>query len=169
MVSVNRKESDAFLAQVFGELLYYIERIEKYSDMEPDAFASDEIVQDALMLQMQNVGNALKQITGREGKPGPFGLEELYPELPWRKLKGMRDIIAHNYIKISILYPWDAAKEQIPLLKEIITNAMASNPEMATAVETSLNACRYVRKKDCQDFIDSFDDNIEENASMPKL
>ena len=44
-------------------------------------------------------------------------LTKKYPEIPWRELSGMRDIIAHGYERIDHTRIWFTVIEEIPLLK----------------------------------------------------
>ena len=43
-----------------------------------------------------------------------------YPSIPWESIKGMRDRIAHGYFEIDIDVVYDALKNDIPPLLEVI-------------------------------------------------
>jgi len=43
-----------------------------------------------------------------------------YPSIPWESVKGMRDRIAHGYFEIDIDVVFDALKNDIPPLLEVI-------------------------------------------------
>jgi uncharacterized protein with HEPN domain len=42
--------------------------------------------------------------------------KEIYSGVPWRNIKGMRNIMAHKYGEISIDTVWEAITEDVPLL-----------------------------------------------------
>jgi len=39
------------------------------------------------------------------------------PELPWSKMSGMRNVLAHNYFEIDLELVWAAIEEDLPTLK----------------------------------------------------
>lgn len=41
---------------------------------------------------------------------------ESLPQVPWRRMAGMRDVLIHNYDQIDPQAVWDAATEHIPEL-----------------------------------------------------
>jgi uncharacterized protein with HEPN domain len=43
-----------------------------------------------------------------------------YPAIPWKRLMGMRDRMAHGYFQIDIDIVFDALKNEIPPLFEVI-------------------------------------------------
>lgn len=40
----------------------------------------------------------------------------LYPEIPWREVMGMRDIIVHHYFEVDADVIFNTVKQNIPLL-----------------------------------------------------
>lgn len=47
-------------------------------------------------------------------------LRDEYPDIPWKKIAGMRDIFIHEYFGIKLKRVWDTIKEDIPVLKQKI-------------------------------------------------
>lgn len=92
------------------DILDCIEKIEKYignlSEME---FVEDDSVQDAVMRRLEIVGEAVKHLSP-EIKSG-------HPEIPWKDVAGMRDILIHEYAGVQIERVWKTAKNDLPPLK----------------------------------------------------
>ncbi len=65
---------------------------------------------------MTAIGEGLKQVDKlTEGR-----LFADYPQVDWKGLKGIRDIITHQYFDISAEAVFESCKKDIPLLMEAI-------------------------------------------------
>ena len=74
------------------------------------AIEADWIRYDAVLRNLEILGEAAKGISDE--------LRQLYPEIPWRKIAGMRDIVAHRYFGLDRDAIWDAVKNRVPSLLE---------------------------------------------------
>lgn len=54
----------------------------------------------------------------------PGFLNEFFPEVPWRSIIGMRNHIAHGYFELDAELIFDAIKNDLPPLLEIIHKAI---------------------------------------------
>ena len=78
-----------------------------------DDFIKDDIgleKLDSICMQLINVGEALKQID----KLTNSKLLSNYPDIDWKKAKGMRDIITHHYFDIDAETVYAVCSEHIP-------------------------------------------------------
>jgi uncharacterized protein with HEPN domain len=66
-----------------------IRRIEEAVQEGREAFESSHIVQDAVIRKFEVMGEAVKQRSPE--------LRNQYPEVPWRRIAGFRDVLIHNY------------------------------------------------------------------------
>ena len=76
---------------------------------------------DAICMMLIVIGESLKnldRITGGTFLPR-------YPEVDWKKAKGMRDILTHHYTDINAEAVFNTCKGKIPLLRETIQKMTA--------------------------------------------
>ncbi|MGE4518608.1 MAG: DUF86 domain-containing protein [Desulfobacteraceae bacterium] len=90
-------------------------RIEKYIEgFDYNEFSENELVQDAVIRQLEIIGEAVKKIS-------PY-LKVLYSEIPWKDIAGMRDKLIHDYFGVDIETVWLTAFNDIPeIYKKIIS------------------------------------------------
>lgn len=85
--------------------------IEEYSQsLTENEFIRNHLIQDAIIRRFEIMGEATKNIDEK--------LRNEYPDIPWKKIAGMRDIFIHEYFGIQLKRVWNTIKEEIPVLKQ---------------------------------------------------
>ncbi|MEN8251953.1 MAG: DUF86 domain-containing protein [Bacteroidota bacterium] len=94
-------------------ILNSINRILDYiSDKDREAFEADLVTQDAVVRQLEIIGEATKRVSNE--------LRSMHPDIPWSDMAGMRDVLIHDYIDVDLGVVWKTASEDIPNLKALI-------------------------------------------------
>ena len=71
---------------------------------------------DSICMQFIAIGESLKGLD----KITSGALLVTHPEIDWKHVKGLRDIIAHHYFDIDAEQIWWIIEKEIPSLKEAI-------------------------------------------------
>ena len=91
-----------------------IDKIKGYTKgVDYHGLVQDTKTLDAVTHNLLIIGEATKQI--------PDSLRRQYPEIPWRQVAGLRDVIAHTYFKVNTQIVWDIIQTELePLHKAIV-------------------------------------------------
>ena len=84
-----------------------------------DDFLTDEssqIVLDSICMQLIAIGEAVKQID----KITDGTLLTDYPEIPWRNIAGVRDVLSHHYFDMNAETVFGICEDNIDQLIEIL-------------------------------------------------
>lgn len=91
-----------------------IELIQSYTEgYDLESFLADRKTQDAVIRNLEIIGQALKD----------FGVETLLlnqPNMPWREIAGMRNVLAHEYLGVNIEMVWNTVQTHLDGLQEAL-------------------------------------------------
>ncbi|MGA7579509.1 MAG: DUF86 domain-containing protein [Desulfobaccales bacterium] len=96
------------------DILDAIERIETYAARGRAAFEQDELIQVWFLRYLQIIGESSRALSAN--------IREAYPEVPWAKIMGMRNILVHNYFEIDLPVVWNAVERELPNLKRQVAS-----------------------------------------------
>lgn len=112
------------LADYLGHIAEAIERIERYTAaLDEERFGRDELVQDAVIRNLEVIGEASRNIT----RDHP-DFAAAHPELPLSFAYEMRNVLAHGYFKIDLGIVWRTVQRALPGLREQVTTLIQATP-----------------------------------------
>ena len=86
-----------------------IARIEAYTVAGRRAFLSDTMVQDAVIRNLEVIGEAVRNL--------PLELRRQHPTIPWRSITALRNVLIHEYFGVDIDIVWRVVERRLPTLK----------------------------------------------------
>ena len=96
-------------------------QILQYTDgMAPLQFRADRKTVDAVVRNLEVIGEAVKYL--------PASVRDRRPDIDWRKIAGLRDILIHAYFGVDLDIVWDVVANKIPPLLEAVTDLQQGEP-----------------------------------------
>jgi len=90
-----------------------IDKIERYTkDMDFAGWLEDEKTVDAVIRNIEVIGEASSHL--------PDEVLQRYKDIPWRLMKGIRNILAHEYFGVDLEIIWKTVKEDLPAIKKLL-------------------------------------------------
>ncbi len=95
------------------DILNAAKRVLQFAEgLDKSALANNEEKQSAILYQVIVIGEATKRLSSE--------FRTQHPEIPWKDIAGMRDILAHQYDRLNINTLWDVIKSDIPELLALL-------------------------------------------------
>lgn len=92
------------------DILDSLDLISEYvKGLDYDNWKKDRKTIDAVIRNIEIIGEAASHI--------PTDIQEKYTEIPWYEMKGMRNILIHEYFGVDIDVLWRTIQEDLPSLK----------------------------------------------------
>lgn len=94
-------------------------KIERYvAGLDYDTFAENELVIDAVLRNLEIIGEAAKNI--------PEDVRTEHPDIEWRRMIGLRNIVAHEYFGVDLRIIWEIIIRRLPETKPKIDTMLRS-------------------------------------------
>lgn len=91
------------------DMLEAAQKVIRYTAEHPfEVFVEDEMAYDATLRNLEILGEAAKNIPGE--------IRQLHPDVDWRGVAGLRDILAHAYFALDNETLWKIVRTDIPKL-----------------------------------------------------
>ena len=71
-----------------------------------EAFLTDTKTQDAIIRNLEIIGEATKKLSE--------GLRAKYPDVPWKSMAAARDRLTHHYFGVNLDIVWQIVTAELP-------------------------------------------------------
>ena len=89
------------------DMLRAIDKVGRYTEgMDASSFAADEVIVDAVLRNLEVLGEAARNVPGE--------VRNAHPEIPWRRMVGFRNIVAHVYFGVDLENVWKIVSTDVP-------------------------------------------------------
>jgi uncharacterized protein with HEPN domain len=101
-------------------ILGAIDRVEQYTEgLDLQAFLNNFMVQDAVIRNLENVGEASRNI--------PQEFKNEFASVPWKQINGMRNKLIHEYFVVDLETVWIVVCDDLPPLKLAMLEVLNSS------------------------------------------
>ncbi|MCU0320520.1 MAG: DUF86 domain-containing protein [Flavobacteriales bacterium] len=116
---MTEQQSDRVLLQ---HIIEAIDMVLSYTDgMDMDAFLNSRLVQDACIRNFLVMGEAVKRLSEE--------VRSQHPDIPWKKIAGMRDKLVHDYLGIDKVALWLTIERVLPRSRDELSHVLNTLPE----------------------------------------
>lgn len=111
------------------DILEAIERIHRHTAGGRENFETDELIQTWVVHHLQIIGEAASRLSD--------DATAATPEVPWRAIVGMRNILVHGYFHIDLDAVWTVVERDLGTLESAVRRYVGDKPREAQAVPSS--------------------------------
>ena len=99
------KEEKVYLKHIINCIL----KIETYTIKGKEEFLESELIQDAVIRNLQIIGEATKKL--------PDEIRQKEKNVPWREMAGLRDVLTHDYFGVDLKIVWNVVEKELPTIR----------------------------------------------------
>jgi uncharacterized protein with HEPN domain len=90
--------------------------VEYTKDLTFETFCENDIIRKAVLYDYMIIGEASRHI--------PENVQQNYPEIPWRLMRDMRNVVTHEYFQIKLKLIWQGIVIDLPILIKQLENLL---------------------------------------------
>jgi uncharacterized protein with HEPN domain len=99
------------------DIISMMDKIESFTaGLDFDQFVQDDKTYMAVVRAIEVIGEASKNVPGT--------VRRRYPQVPWKKMAGMRDKLIHAYFGTDATIVWETATGLIPTLRSQVADVL---------------------------------------------
>lgn len=105
--------------QSLQDILEAIAKIERYVvGLDLEHFKRDDLRIDAINMNLIIIGEAANAV--------PEAIQQRYPNVDWRNIVGLRNVITHEYFRLNLDRIWNVVEVELPRLKQHVERILAA-------------------------------------------
>ncbi len=94
-----------------------IAKIEEYTGaISFEEFSRNSLIVDGTVRNLEIIGEAVKKL--------PRSITDIHPEIEWKKIAGLRDILIHEYFGVDEKIIWNIVRYKLPELKTTVNKIL---------------------------------------------
>jgi len=101
-------------------ILDAVAKIEHYTVGGRGTFFADPMTQDAVLRNLEIIGEAVRNLSA--------DLRRRHPEVPWRSITALRNVLIHEYFGVDLEIVWRLVTRRLPTLKRHVEALLAGEP-----------------------------------------
>jgi uncharacterized protein with HEPN domain len=106
------------------DILEMMDKVKEFIGvMSFDDFAQDDKTNFAVFRALEVIGEAAKQV--------PASVRRRHPDVPWRRMAGMRDRLIHGYFGVDVEIVWETATKLLPELRPRLAQVLEEESKRA--------------------------------------
>jgi len=110
---------DKDLASIL-DIIHAIKQIQRYVEgLDLSNFKSNDEKQGAILYRITIIGEVTKRLSQE--------FRDRYPQISWKEIAGMRDVVIHQYHGIDLEIVWSVIQERIPVLRSMLEPLVPPN------------------------------------------
>ena len=115
---MSKRDPRCFLA----DMAEAVAKIEKWiCEISYEKFVGDSMLQDAVVRNLEILGEAAKNV--------PDEIRSRYPDIPWKRVAGFRDVAIHDYFGVDLEIVWKILTEGLVIIKPSLEKAVRETGE----------------------------------------
>lgn len=91
---------------ILSDLIAFTDMAARIVDRGQDQYRADETLRLAAEAVLHKIGEAATRL--------PVEFTDAHPEIPWRAMKGTRNIVAHQHEQVDYTIIWNALSHRLP-------------------------------------------------------
>jgi uncharacterized protein with HEPN domain len=95
-----------------------LERIADYIGPGRAHFFADTRTQDAVLRNLEIIGEAVKNLSAEH--------RDAYPDIPWKRIAGLRDVLIHGYFGVKLEPVWEVVERELPTFRAAIERMLGT-------------------------------------------
>jgi uncharacterized protein with HEPN domain len=103
------------------DILEALAAIERYAIQGKQAFDHQELIQVWIIHHLQIIGEAVNSL--------PSEMTTQYPDIPWRQIVAFRNMVVHEYFRVSPNLIWSIVQNNLPSLLIAVEAMLEGNHE----------------------------------------